>query len=408
MRFAVSCRVAVAGLTALAAVACQGDVTEPDSFDIHVSEKKDDAGGGGGGNDTNGPDNKKGDLYADLVFLLRDVNGLPILKSFEGEEGPVLCEQPVSYAALPVLDPAVTIEEADNPVNGRHVWLIPLYGDYMVPPPATGEIGVLSDEEEVALAPCDPYGELADDGTLVWSYGDYAQEVHFGRLNLGRAPLRTVDRAYSEVELKLRTAGYTILGHAGRWGPDGVLIDAPAENLVIHREMQLRGEFAPYGSPVPAGWTSAEYTFLDHAASTLAGAADKFGEVNEDLVVYNNRILGFPDAVEPGGLGTITGDGTSGFPGEKYLDYGDFEYTRSAMFPGCVAYAYYDEGGQLQNAEGRIFDVVFGGSELEASNIHGFAMRADDARAVIYFEHSVLIGAIDRIGETAVCAQLGL
>lgn len=412
MRFTTPTRLAIAGLTVLALAACQ-DATGPDSLgpDSAVLAKGGNGGGGGGGGgggpDNPGPPDKKGDLYADLVFLYRDANGLPLLKSYVVEEETVLCVQPVSYTPIPELDTTVpvTVETAVNPVNGLDVWLIPLYGDYMPPPVPEGEATLLAaeSEEEVALAPCDPYGELDELGNLVLTYGDFADEVGFGRLNLGRAPQRTVDRAYSEVEIKLSAASAFLLDHAGRWAPDAVAIDAPAENLVIHREMVTRGQFGTYLSPTPQPW----YGYLHHAASTLAGAADKFGVINEDLVVYNNRILGFPENVTGTGMTTILGDGVNGFPGEKYLDYRGFTYTRSAAFPGCVVAGTWDPDGNPIRIEGTIMGMVFGGVDWSGENINAFATRADDARAVILYEHDYWIYAIDRIGETAVCDAIG-
>ena len=53
-----------------------------------------------------------------------------------------------------------------------------------------------------------------------------------------------------------------------------------------------------------------DYGFLDHAAAALGAAADKFGFVGPDLIVYQNAILGIPSetTVQP----TIAGDGIEG------------------------------------------------------------------------------------------------
>lgn len=407
MRIRMLLGITIAGFVVLA-VACQ-DAAGPAPPDLALQAKGGNGGGNGGGSNNPGPGNKKGDLYADLVFLFRDADGLPLLKSYDVEGEAVLCVQPVSYLPLPILETEVPvqIEKTVNPVNGLDVWLIPLYGDYMPPAPTDADVAAPDgdDSEEVALAPCDPYGELNDAGELILTYGGYAEEVPFGRLNIGRAPERTVDRAYAEVDLKLAAAQTILLDHAGRWSPDDVPIDAPAENLVIHRELLTRGQFGDYVVPGPGPW----YDFLHHAASTLAGASDKFGVLSEDLIVYNDRILGFPDAAQSGGLPTITGDGVHGFPGEKYLDFGGFTYTRSETFPGCVVAGTWDDDGNPIQIQGTILDLVFEGVDAaNLENINAFATRADDARQVVLYEHDFWIFVIDRIGETAVCDEYGI
>lgn len=114
-----------------------------------------DGGGGGGGEDGSGG------LYSDLVLALRDVDGLPIMASFEvaSEEGVTTeyCVQPV------VADPLPGMTEADavvNPVDGRQVYKVPLVGD--------GD--VVAEEDEV----CDPQP----------AYAMYVQEAELERLNM--------------------------------------------------------------------------------------------------------------------------------------------------------------------------------------------------------------------------------
>jgi hypothetical protein len=57
-------------------------------------------GGGGGGGGTN-----TGDVFADLVVALRDIDGVPILTSYtvDGETGPVTehCVQPCRRSCSP-------------------------------------------------------------------------------------------------------------------------------------------------------------------------------------------------------------------------------------------------------------------------------------------------------------------
>lgn len=324
-------------------------------------------GGGNGGGPPEGKGGKKGDLYAELVYTLRNVDGLPLLRNLAGE----MCLQPVSYMQIPDVDPIV------NEADGKEVWPIPLVGDLVT---------TLA-EEEGEVAPCD----------VQPAYLDFVSEVDVGRLNQVRSPVKTLARALDEVFAKLDNATTLLLDPAGRLSPDGVPIDAPAENMAVHRELVLYGDLDPYDLPLPQGYTG----FLDHAASMLAGAADKFGSIDLDLVVYFNRVIGFPGQVA-GGMTTITGDGTVGLDGEKYLNYRDYDYDRAETFPGCVM-GYRVVGLDVVPFQGSIMTLVFGGQAFTESNVYGFAQRVDDARAVILFEHDTVVTAMDRIGEDAVC-----
>jgi len=314
----------------------------------------------------------KGGLYAELVYLLRNEDGLPMMRDVAGET----CQQPVSYTEVPGLTPVT------NPVNGEDVWVLPLMGD----------TEVTTSDEDGEVEACDVQLE----------YQEYMHEVEIGRLNVGRSPDDVLARGLEEVYAKLDAAETLNLDHAGRLMPDTVPIDAPRENLAIEKELILTGQLGGYGLPQPTGMAGG-YGFLDHAASALAGGADKFGEIGADLIVYYDRILNFPNEVA-GGLTTITGDGDVGVEGREYLDYGRFSYDREATFPGCV-FGYELVGEEMVPFEGTLMDIVFGGEALSADNIHGFAQRADDARAVILFEHDNVIVDIDRIGETSVCEE---
>lgn len=103
--------------------------------------------GGTGGSGGSGGTPDVGDVYADLVVLWRDVDGVPLLAEFsvEGEDGTTTeyCVQPVSYEPLPGLGDEYRVV---NGADGREVWRIPLLGQTGIPP------GSLDEEVEV----CDP------------------------------------------------------------------------------------------------------------------------------------------------------------------------------------------------------------------------------------------------------------
>lgn len=403
MRIRVLLGTAIAGFVLLALTACQGDFTEPDltaptdGVYAHGEPGPGGGGGGGGGNGGGPPDSdmKKGDMYADLVYLLRDVYGRPLIQSYTvidpetGDETTYRCVQPISNDPLPGIEEAVT-----NPVDGQEVYLIPLvgYGDT--------EVAVAAEEEESdELAPCD----------IDPAYVDYPEEVPFGRLNLGRSPDRVLNQALREASGKLddwQAAGFLALDHAGRFmNTDPVLveettIDAPAENLAIHRELQIRGtEWKPF-LPVHPGVTGTD-GFLDNAASGLSGAVDKGGYISPDMIVYNNRILGIPESTHA--MATLGADiGVAGEEGQLYIDYSGYSYDRAATFPGCAVW-WTVVGDEATRHEATILDAVFGGVGFTGSNIAGFARRADDARAVIQFAHDNVVTELDAIGESETC-----
>jgi len=395
---------------------------------------------GGGGGKPEFPGQGKGDLYADQVVLYRDTYGRPILIQKEllpeepGEESPgtVFCLQPISAAPVHGL-PTVT-----NPADGKTVSLIKL---------GTGipgeECDVDPDPANVALV----------------------QEVLFGRLNLGRSPEKVLTQQLRDVTNSLAGSSAAIqLDEAGRfvWYDDGmaVEVDSPGQNLALHKELQVYG--LPLVSqtnveiPLPDVANPNDPThFLDHAAAALGAAAGKGDLVNLDLVVYNNRILGIPDGtLAAGTLSTVTGGDVMSCPmagislndlcqygeigrdgAEVYIDYGmeGYAYTRSAVFPGCVRglLADFPSLGDFTPFSGTIMDCVFGRIEYKngvgvcsggqdftgETAIHGFAQRADDARAVIAFVHGNAVAdstavlpleqaGVDQAGQTLVCGDM--
>jgi hypothetical protein len=318
-------------------------------------------------------------LYADLVLLHRAVDGRPIMVEF----GTEACTRPVSYTAIPDISPVT------NPVNDVTVWPIPLVGDGLAP----AGPGTLADEGE--LAPCD----------VDPAFATYVKEVEMGRLNMGRAPVKVLDRSLTEVLKKLRFASVVLLDPAGRLAPDDLAIDAPGESYAIHVALQnfgvIRGSLGTFTVPPQPG---AQHPFLDHAASGLAGAADKTGAINADLVAYSNRIMGIPATTTV--LSVLVSERVNnvllGVPGEKYVSYAGYNYSRAATFPGCAS-GLLVVGTTTQPFAGTLMDLVFGGQSFSAGNLKGFAQRADDALAVIRFAHDNVITAIDRIGESVTC-----
>lgn len=359
-------------------------------------------GGGGAGGGGGKPSNPKGDLYADLVVLLRDEDGRPLLAEVPTAEGQVSCLQPIS--AAPVDGLGTTI----NPADGKSVSLIPL-----------GGTGVEGEE-------CD----------VVPDYASLVQEVLFGRLNIGRAPEKVLKQQLRDVTGTLAASVDAIqIDEAGRfvaYTPVATEIDSPGNNLAIHKQLQVAGELVSQTQSLIQLPQAANDGILDHAAAALGAAAGKGDLINLDLVVYDNRILGIPDQTDF--LPTLVGDGVNGESGESYIDYAaaGYTYTRSGVFPGCVRglLADFPAIGNFTPFSGTIMNCTFGtiiyddASETAScaggvdftgtTSVHSFAQRADDARAVIAFVHdnaiadstAVLpasIAGVDQAGSTVVC-----
>ena len=193
-------------------------------------------GKSGGGGKPAGAGTKKGDLFGDMVVVLRDANGVPILTS----TGLV---QVIAY----VYD-----------ASGN---LVPLKD-------ASGNPVVI------------PYTADGDLVTEINGVPVYSAEVDLGRLSVGRAPSKVLDHSLTEALSKL-TSGTVTLDSTGRLAVDGVTIDSPLENLALYDKYMTTGSLP--GVTLPAGF---------NPASLLAAASDKYGSISVDTVVYMNSILG--------------------------------------------------------------------------------------------------------------------
>ena len=180
---------------------------------------------------------KKGDLFGDMVVILRDANGVPITNA----DGLV---QPIAY----VYD-----------ASGN---LVP----YLV-------------DGKLVTIPYDAEGNLV---TTINGVSVYTAEVDLGRLSVARAPTKVLQHSLDEALAKLTTPSAVIgLDAAGRLTVNGVAIDSPLENLALYKTYMTTGTIA--GVTLPTGF---------NPAALLAAAADKTGSISVDTVVYMNSILG--------------------------------------------------------------------------------------------------------------------
>ncbi|MEW6590341.1 MAG: hypothetical protein AB1418_04835 [Pseudomonadota bacterium] len=198
-------------------------------------------GKSGGGGKPAGAGTKKGDLFGDMVVILRDANGVPILTT----DGLV---QVIAYYY------------PDGSTS-----LVPLKD-------ASGNLVVI------------PYvdGELSSTVTVGGvTYDVYGAEVDLGRLSVGRAPTKVLQHSLDEALSKLKSATTITVDSTGRLVVDGVAIDSPLENLALYLDYMKDGSIA--GVTLPANF---------NPAALLAAAADKTGTISVDTVVYMNSILG--------------------------------------------------------------------------------------------------------------------
>lgn len=194
-------------------------------------------GKAGGGGQPTGAGTKKGDLFGDMVILLRDDNGEPLLTA----DGLVKVAAFVyeGTTLVPLLD-----------ADGKQVFI--------------------------------PYNEEGDLVTEIDGVAVYAVEVDLGRLSVGRSPTKVLNHALDEALKKLTAPDAVITVDAtGRLVVDGVAIDSPLENLALYDVYMTTGTIP--GVTLPADF---------NVAALLAAASDKTGTITVDTVVYMNSILG--------------------------------------------------------------------------------------------------------------------
>jgi hypothetical protein len=258
------------------------------------------------------------------------------------------------------------------------------------------------------------------------AYAACAREADFGRVNLSRASDRVLAEQLQDVLVNLAIADCTSLDPAGRMVYSRVIgdelatgtIDSPLQNLAIYKYLMLNGEI---GVPLPEG-----AGVLETAARGFGVAMDKGGQVNVDLLVYLNQIMGLTDPDVDTYLDKIYVDVREEVMGDVvtvrkwFLDYSSYGYLRSTNFggpPGLPLPAYIPEilpqmgwfeflmtdgSGTYWVADGPILETVFsdGAGSYEpgftGGNIGGFAQAADDTRAVINYMHTYAVPDADK------------
>ena len=362
-------------------------------------------GGGGGGGDTK-------DVFAEMVLIDRDINGVPILTLglTPGDEwGDV--PQPLMFGDKEGCD--LVFAEL-NPVETDSIYSV---------------MGI--DARYIPFV----------DGEIPEDYKACMTEAELGRLSVARAPKFVSDRglyelvatlSMSDLPIDIDEAGRLVVSYyvevPGEEGeePTQVLesfaIDAPLQNLGgfegILTTAELSHEDVNDGEavelPVHPGHEgeSEAIDLMDRAAAMLGAAADKFGHVGLDQVVYVTQILGL--------TGDMTAEAKDLFgtlDDDEFFDFRQFEYDRAATYAGDVCYLKvldpeeplagttlpYELVDGAAIVREPILEVVFplqavvnttaGFSQeltytgFTGENVWGFAQAVDDARAVIYWVH---------------------
>lgn len=203
--------------------------------------------GAGGKPGTSG--SKKGDLYGDLYVLIRDpLTGTAYTETING----------VVYPKVQAYDASGTL----------------LVGVWIPRDPATGDLMLY------VTSTGTPTSEAQGNTQVYWT-----KEVEFSRLSVARAPSKVLTHALDEAISKLTATGAVLsLDAAGRLviTINGVssTIDSPLENLALYQDYMADGVIA--GVTLPAGFSP---------AALLAAAADKYGTVTLDTVMYLDAIL---------------------------------------------------------------------------------------------------------------------
>jgi hypothetical protein len=283
------------------------------------------AGGKGSTGKPGAAGTKKGDLYGDIVVVLRDANGLPVLDE---------------YGHVQPLD-----------ADGN---LIP----------------------------------LTPEGDIETGYENLVVPVEFSRLSVSRSPSKVIEKSYDEAISTLNSADAITVDASGRLTVtiDGVTktIDSPLENLALYETLMEKG-FLP-GLNLKDGVSLGDLSFLSDpsmtnadvlaAASFLAAASDKAGEISSDMVVYVNSFLKID------GQDALTGD-----DGKSYFDFTTTTYDRASTYDGTVTYLKSNGDGTYTTVTEPIMSVVFDGVDYSGTQLDAFTQAADDARAVIEFVH---------------------
>lgn len=269
-----------------------------------------------------------------------------------------------------------------------------LFGDLWV---------ILRDEDGVPILTPEGFVQPIDaDGNLIPLDEEGApidetltQEVELGRLNVGRAPTKVLDRRADEVILLLESATALALDPSGRLTVttlvDGVettkTIDSPLENLAIYVALMTTGSIPDM---TPDDLVGTEFDFMVDGALTiedlqaapafLAAATDKTSPFSVDEIAYIDAFLDIQTVT----VGSVT---------YTDIDYSSFSYDRSDTFGDATATVLIQQtDGSWEATEVNIYETVFASTDLTASGtLEAFTAAAEDARQVLEYIHEYAV-----------------
>ncbi len=333
-----------------------------------------------------------GETYSDLYIVQRTLDGIPMLSGpfQEVSDASVMCVKPIAfvdgvYADIPGIDATL------NPVDGRLVDLVPLQGNTVSTPAA----------DDTACLP-------------QVGYEQYVAEVELERLNLARTNEEVLWRKLVEVRTRLTGAEVTLDG-AGRLTADGVALDASPDYAAIYAaavpdaaaleggpaEIEKLGGLMDTGSipglpgypgtPASIVQTPGSFDQWMLAAAAVGTAAGKTVPITVDTIEYYNRTAA-PDGLvanwDSASANLLTETGPND---EQFIDYSEFEYTRSEVFSGCTIWLDVPTlTWKVDEVVDRVeFTDIVEGTEPDdlLKNVAGFAQMADDVRSVINYLH---------------------
>mgnify|MGYP001545280262 FL=1 len=350
----------------------------------------DNAGGNGGGGQNNKP--MKGDLYGDVVYLLRDETGIPIVVN--GCIRPLDAIGDVLALNADDINSSGGIEDDPDPDLPEGVG----YNRCDDPRVLTfthdsARALDAEDEDEDELEACDPISNCSD----------YTVEVELGRLSILRSPPSVVDKALTDANNAILDADLVVLDWGGRVAPDFVSLDSPLVNLALMREFINLGYLDNY-DPLNMGING--YAKEIAAAFGLGAGDDKEGigiDPEVTIRVMESSRIGepyymLPDGVvywgEPGQMDEPIYMGFDVFFSKP--DFGaTFSYSRAGTFQGNVMYDWYNSAvDDYDRTCESVISAVFG-TEPDptdpepVSGLEAFALAANDARRVLLFVHDL-------------------
>lgn len=291
-----------------------------------------------------------GDLYGDLYLVVRDENGVPILKS---------------------------------PVEGA---------------PELLQVYYLNDEGELDIVPY-VFNEAENEYELDPAYTP--AEAVFSRASVVRSPDRVLENQYAEFVNLWNEAVAVTLDDTSRLileMEDGTTssIDSPLIYLALYERVLTTGTLPDAIersgtaieldlSKLPAELSSLGddgYDLADLAvtANFLSAAMDKSGTATTDMIVYLNAILG------------VATEDNAVTPDSDFVKYEDFTYSRDEVYDGktiTIQVEVEEEPGTWVTQTVPILGTVFPeGETFDGSGVVAYTQAVDDARAVIDYVHT--------------------